>query len=82
MANKNLFPNAQALPPKAPKIKSSRWTKKAVVPGVPESPATESTTGSTETTAPVPAVEPMTSAESSKPKPKPKKAGKLSLIHI
>ena len=32
MANKKLFPNAKTLPPKAPKIKSGRWNKRATVP--------------------------------------------------
>jgi hypothetical protein len=68
MANKRLFPNAKALPPKAPKIKSSRWKKAA-----PAMTADELRTAAAE---PAPAIETMPAAEASKPKPRAKKPAK------
>jgi hypothetical protein len=71
MANKHLFPNAKALPPKAPKIKTGRWSKGTAAPSPSETPPEEATTATAE-----PAVVSMPAAEAKKLQPKAKKADK------
>jgi hypothetical protein len=73
VANKKLFPDTQALPPKAPKIKASKWKKRVATPG----PAGEPTTRAEPThEASEPVVESMPAAEASKTNPRVKKTGK------
>src|SRR4029079_5341840 len=68
MANKKLFPDAKALPPKTPKIKGNRWKKAA--------PALTAAEPTTAAVAPAPAVTTMPAAGASKPKPRAKKSAK------
>lgn len=69
VANKKLFPNAQALPPKSPKVKGSRWKKRGPSLAEPRTDAAEPAPAE-------PVVETMPAAEASKPKPRAKKSAK------